>query len=150
MTIRSGGRARERSQAHPAEPGPVEGEWQPEYDRGGSGGRGRGGNGRRGGSGNGNGLNGYGNGRRRGIPGIIKFLVFALVLAAAVLLALVTILRPLIRDAVVGWASDNPAALGMPFVADLVKEDLGTKLTEPAASDHAQIQFVVSPGEDAA
>jgi UPF0755 protein len=159
MTIRSGGRARERSQAHPAEPGTFEGEWQPEYDRGGaggsggsggSGGGGRGGNDRRGGNGNGNGLNGYGNGRRRGIPGFLKFLVFALVLAAAVLLALVTILRPMIRDAVVGWASDNPAALGMPFVADLVKEDLGPKLTEPAASDHSQVQFVVSPGEDAA
>jgi UPF0755 protein len=148
MTIRSGGRARDRSQAHPAEPGTFEGEWQPEYERGGPG---RGGNGgRRGGNGNGNGLNGYGGGRRRGIPGILKFLVFALLLAALVLLALVTLLRPLIRDTVVGWATDNPAALGMPFVADLVKEDLGAKLTDPASTDRTQVQFVVSPGENAA
>ena len=151
MTIRSGGRARERSQAHPSEPGAHEGDWQPEYERGGSSvPGGRGGNGRRGGNGNGNGFNGYGNGRRRGIPGILKFLVFALLLAALVLLALVTLLRPLIRDTVVGWATDNPAALGMPFVADLVKEDLGAKLTEPASEDRTQVQFVVSPGENAA
>lgn len=144
MTIRSGGRARERSQAHPSEPGTYEGEWQPQP----GGGR-PGGNGGRGGrGGNGNGFNGYGNGGRRGIPGIVKFLVFALVLAGFVLIALVTILRPLIRNSVVGWATDNPAALGMPFVADLVREDLGPKLTEPASTDRTQVQFVVSPGEN--
>ena len=148
MTIRSGGRARERSQAHPAEPGTFEGEWQPEHGSGRAGGNG--GRGGRGGNGNGNGFNGYGNGRRRGIPGIVKFLVFALVLAGFVLIALVTILRPLIRNTVVGWATDNPAALGMPFVADLVREDLGPKLTEPASTDRTQVQFVVSPGENAA
>ena len=145
MTIRSGGRARERSQAHPSEPGTYEGEWQPEP----GGGR-PGGNGGRGGrGGNGNGFNGYGNGRRRGVPGIVKFLVFALVLAGFVLIALVTILRPVIRNTVVGWATENPAALGMPFVADLVREDLGPKLTEPASTDRTQVQFVVSPGENA-
>jgi UPF0755 protein len=151
MTIRSGGRARERSQAHPAEPGTHEDEWQPGHGSGGPGGPGggRGGNGRRTGNGNGNGLNGYG-GRRRGIPAILKFLVFALVLAGFVLVALVTILRPLIRDTVVGWATDNPAALGMPFVADLVREDLGPKLTQPASADRTQVQFVVSSGENAA
>jgi UPF0755 protein len=151
MTIRSGGRARERSQAHPAERDTHQDEWRPDPGRGGSSGSGGPGNGgsRRGGNGH-NGYNGYGNGRRRGIPGILKVLAFALILAGLVLVALVTILRPLIRNGVVGWATDNPAALGMPFVADLVREDLGTKLTAPASSDAAQIQFVVSPGESAA
>jgi UPF0755 protein len=151
MTIRSGGRARERSQAHPAEPLPAETDWHV-GDGGGRGGGGNG-NGRRGGS-NGptgpNGFNGYGKTRRKGIPGIVKFLVFALVLAALVLGALVTVLRPLIRNTVVGWATDNPAALGMPFVADLVREDLGPRLSDPASTDRTQVQFVVSPGENAA
>jgi UPF0755 protein len=62
---------------------------------------------------------------------------------------LVTALRPLVRNAVVGWASDNPAALGVPFVADLVKEDLGSKLTDPASTDTAQVTFVVDDGESA-
>lgn len=154
MTIRSGGRPRERSQAHPAEPGTYEDAWLPDRapDARSSGG-GRGGSGgRSGGGGNGNGV---GNGgrdagpRRRGIPGVLKFLVFALVLAALVLAALVTVLRPLVRDAVLGWATDNPAALGMPFIADLVREDLGSKLTEAASTDTTQTSFVVSSGETA-
>ena len=154
MTIRSGGRARGRSQAHPAEVDTHQEEWKPASGRGGptgpggSGNGGQGGGGRRGGNGY-NGYNGYSN-SRRGIPGILKFLVFALILAALVLVALVTVARPLIRNAVVGWATDNPAALGMPFVADLVREDLGPKLTEPASTDTTQLPFVVSPGETAA
>ena len=74
-----------------------------------------------------------------GHHGILRFLVFALVLAAIVLVSLVTVLRPVVRGAVVGWASDNPGALGMPFVADLVREDLGPKLTDPASTDTEQV-----------
>jgi UPF0755 protein len=148
MTIRSGGRARERSQAHPSEHGEYGESWHQE-NRAGSAGPGNGGRGGgRGGNGP-NGYDGYGS-RRRRVPGILRFLVFALVLGGIVLVALVTFLRPLIRDSVVGWATDNPAALGMPFVADLVREDLGPKLTQPASSDTTQVQFVVSPGENAA
>jgi UPF0755 protein len=145
MTIRSGGRARERSQARPAEPGTYDETWQPEYvSDTGRGGGGRGGGGRNGG------YNGWDDGRRRrGIPGIIKFLLFALILGGIVIVLLVTALRPLVREAVVGWAKDNPAALGMPFVKDLVKEDLGSKLIEPASADTSQVAFVVNQGETA-
>lgn len=147
MTIRSGGRARDRNQARPAEPGTYDDAWQPEYAVEPSG-RGRGGGGS-----NGGGYNGAGNGwkddRRRGIPGFIKFLLFALILGGIVVTLLVTALRPLVRDAIVGWASDNPAALGMPFVADLVKEDIGDRLTKPASADTAQVAFVVNDGETA-
>src|SRR5215218_8230489 len=142
MTIRSGGRARERSQARPADPGTYDDTWQPEYlsdTRGG--GRGGGRNG---------GYNGWDDGRRRrGIPGFIKFLLFALILGGIVILVLVTALRPLVRDAVVGWATDNPAALGIPFVNDLVREDLGDKLTTAASTDTTQVAFVVTDGESA-
>jgi len=149
MTIRSGGRARGGSQAHPAERGTYEEEWQPTYEpevHGAGGGRGAGG-----GSGGGyyGGYNGRDNRRRRGIIGVVKFLAFALVLAAIVLVTLVTVLRPVIRDALVGWATDNPAALGMPFIADLVKEDLGAALTDPASSDRTQVPFTVADGETA-
>jgi UPF0755 protein len=147
MTIRSGGRARGGPQAHPAERGTYDEGWQPEYtpERHGPGGRGGG----RNGGGNG-GYNGFNNGRRRrGVPGILKFLLFALVLAALVLVTLVTVLRPLVRDAVLGWATDNPAALGIPLIADLVKEDLGDKLTTPASTDTEQVAFTVEAGETA-
>ncbi len=143
MTIRSGGHARERNQARPAQPGTYDDAWQPEYEveRSGRGGGSRGGNG--------GGYNGWGNERRPGIPGFIKFLVFALVLGGIVIAVLVTALRPLVRSAVVGWASDNPAALGMPFVADLVREDLGDNLTKAASTDETQVPFTVSDGESA-
>ena len=140
MTIRSGGRARERSQARPADPGAYDEAWQPEYAP----------DTRRGGGRNGGGSNGWNDGRRRrGIPGIVKFLLFALVLGGVVIILLVTALRPLVRDAVLGWATDNPAALGMPFVKDLVREDLGSKLTDPASPDTTQVSFEVKSGESA-
>ena len=147
MTIRSGGRARERDQARPAEPGAFDEAWQPESAtdarRGGGNGGARNGGGRNGGS------NGWNDSRRRGLPGIVKFLLFALVLGGIVVILLVTALRPLIRNAVVGWATDNPAALGMPFVADLVREDLGTRLTDPASTDTTQAAFTVDQGDSA-
>ena len=150
MTIRSGGRARERSQARPASPGTYDDVWQPVYDadtvsdRGGrGGGRGSGSNG-----GNG-GYNGWDPRPRRGVPGILKFLAFALVLGGIVVLVLATALRPLVRDAVVSWAADNPGALGISFVRDLVEEDLGDKLTAATSADTTQVPFVVNGGETA-
>jgi peptidoglycan lytic transglycosylase G len=139
MTIRSGGRARDPNQARPAERGTYVDTWAPDYltEPTRQGGR------RRGGS------NGWNDNRRRGIPGFLKFVIFALLLGGAVVVALVTVLRPLVRDAVVGWAADNPAALGMPFVADLVREDLGTALSSPASDDPTQVPFTVSDGESA-
>ena len=144
MTIRSGGRARERSQARPADSGADE-PWQPEYVADTRRGGGRNSNGR-----NGGGYNGWNDQRRRrGLPGFVRFLLFALVLGGIVILLLITALRPLVRDAVLGWATDNPTALGMPFVADLVREDLGPKLTQPASTDPTQVSFTVDPGENA-
>jgi UPF0755 protein len=94
----------------------------------------------------------HGNGGRRGgggLWGLIKFLVFALVLAAVVLTVALTALRPLVNSAILGWAADNPAALRLPFIADIVEEDLGTALTEPASDDEAQVEFTVEAGDTA-
>ncbi|HET7702232.1 MAG TPA: endolytic transglycosylase MltG [Candidatus Limnocylindrales bacterium] len=148
MTIRSGGRARERNHARPAEPGTYQDSWQPEYAVEPAGRGGRGGGGRAGGSNGGNGHNGWDR-PRRGLPGIVKFLLFALVLGAIVIVVLGTALRPVVKGLVIGWATDNPAALGMPFVADLVREDLGDNLTKPASDDTTQLPFVVAQGENA-
>jgi peptidoglycan lytic transglycosylase G len=90
--------------------------------------------------------------RRRGgggLGGLLRFLIFALVLAAVVLTAAVTVLRPVVRGAIVGWAGDNPAALGLPFVADLVREDLGASLDRPASNDATEAPFTVNNGDTA-
>ena len=96
---------------------------------------------------------GYPRGRRpqqRGfrLPGILRFLLFAGVLAGVVLVVLLTALRPIVRAGVVGWAWDNPGLITrLPFVADLVKEDLGSALTAPAGSDATESVFTVNSGD---
>jgi hypothetical protein len=105
MTIRSGGRPRDSraSPARPYDPDAYATESIPEYSEPvPRGGRGRGG--RPGGS----------------LVGLIKFLIFALVLAAVVLAVALTALRPAVADAIMGIAEDNPAALQLPFVKDIV------------------------------
>jgi UPF0755 protein len=139
MTIRSGGRPRDNRTPHARryEPDAYATEYVPEgfepsrrHGHEGRGGRRRGGGG-------------------GGLVGVIKFLVFALLLAGLVLVVGLTALRPLVNDAILGWAADSPAALRFPFVADIVREDLGTSLTQPVSTDAAQVEFVVQEGDTA-
>jgi UPF0755 protein len=139
MTIRSGGRPRDRRQPHARrfDPDAYATDYVPEaYEPS-----------RR--SGNGNGGGRRGGGRGSGIGGVVKFLVFALVLAALVLVIALTALRPLVNNAILGMAADNPAALNLPFVADLVRQDLGDALTDPVSQDPTQVEFVVNDGDTA-
>ncbi len=134
MTIRSGGRPRDdrAPHAHPYDPDAYATDILPpmvEPAR-------RGGRNGRGGSGG-------------GLVGIVKFLVFALVLATIVLVVALTALRPVVNSAILGWAAENPAALSMPFVSDIVREDLGASLTEPVSNDPTQVEFVVQDGDTA-
>jgi UPF0755 protein len=79
----------------------------------------------------------------------LRFLIFALVLAAIVLTVALTALRPAIKGLVLTLAEDNPATLQLPFVKDIVREDLGAALTTPASSDSTQVEFLVEPGDTA-
>jgi UPF0755 protein len=134
MTIRQGGRPRdERTQAGPVDEGVYDpAAWSDQEPR------------RRAASAYRRNQRGGG-----GLGGLLRFLLFALILAAFVLIAAVTVLRPIVRGAIVGWASDNPAALGLPFVADLMREELGTSLTRAASDDPAQAAFTVKEGDTA-
>ena len=145
MTIRGGGRPRDdRSQAHPLEAGnyeyaPPEFENAPRPDYGSR----RGLNGRAARNGR-SARNGH-----SGLGGLIRVLVFALVLAAVVLAGMLTVLRPVVAGPISGWAYDNPGALRIPLVADLVRENLGQALTQPAGTDTAEIEFTVESGDTA-
>jgi len=83
------------------------------------------------------------------LGGVIRFLLFALLLAAIVLIVALTALRPVVNSAILSWAEDSPAALRLPFVADIVREDLGTALTQPVSTDPTQVEFVVQEGDTA-
>ena len=82
------------------------------------------------------------------LPGILKFILFAGVLAAIVLIALLTVFRPLARAGVVDWAWQNPWAITrLPFVGDLVREDLGDSLTAKAGADATETVFTIESGD---
>jgi UPF0755 protein len=86
---------------------------------------------------------------RSGIGGLLRFAVFLAVAAVLVLLLLGTVLRPVTRGLVVGMADSNPGALQLPFVADLVREELGDALTAPASADSSEVEFTIESGETA-
>ena len=137
MTIRGGGRPRDRAQAHRYDPDEPELDvpWSADPREGGYG------------SGNGRRLRGR---RGGGVGGLIRFLIFAVVLGAIVLTVALTALRPIFTEAVVGWAYDNPAALRIPFVADMVRERLGGALTSAASDDPEDVTFEVRQGDTVA
>ena len=111
MSIRGGGRPRDG--ARPMKPGAYEGADMPTW-RATDG---------RGGPGPGHPLRDPR--RQRGLPGPLKFVLFAGILAVVVVVAALTALRPVVRAAVVGWAWDNPSSFNLPFVAEFIREDLG-------------------------
>lgn len=90
---------------------------------------------------------GYGRAPGRGIGGIIKFAIFMGILAAGVLLVMVTVARPLTRAIVVPLADGNPGLLRFGFVADMVREDLGASLTQAAGTDSTKVEFTVDSGD---
>jgi UPF0755 protein len=72
-----------------------------------------------------------------------------LALAALIVVGGLTLLRPLVADWALGLAESNPQALSVPFVADLVGEKLGDRLTTPGGSDPAPVAFEVKAGDTA-
>lgn len=133
MTIRSGGRPRDR-RAQPArqyDPDAYATDTIPEFSepvprsRNGGGGGGH------------------------GAVGLLKFLIFAMVLAAVVLTVALTALRPLVASTVMTIAEDNPGALNLPFVEDIVRENLGPALTTPVSTEPTQVEFLVESGDSA-
>ena len=87
---------------------------------------------------------------RRGssLGGVLRFFAFAIVLGAIVVGGALTILRPVVSDALVSWGYDNPGALRIPFVADLVRERLGTSLTDAPSRDSTEVVFTVNQGDN--
>ena len=82
------------------------------------------------------------------LPGFVRFIVFAGALSALVLLVLFTALRPIVRAGIVGWAWSNQSSIvHFPFVADFVREDLGSQLTAPAGGSNTEAVFTVNAGD---
>jgi len=76
----------------------------------------------------------------------IRAIAVLVVVAAVVLVGLVLVAGPAAQGALVGLARSNPSAMKIGFVADAVKGDLGTTLTDPAGAGTAKVHFEVPAG----
>jgi UPF0755 protein len=86
--------------------------------------------------------------RSGGIRPLVRFLVFAGVVSTLVLGGLFFFARPVVVGAISDWGAENPTALKIPFVADLIRMDLGDDLTEPVdRNDTTPVTFMIAPGE---
>jgi UPF0755 protein len=83
---------------------------------------------------------------RDGGPGsVLRFALFALVLGGLVAGGLYFVVRPIVINGIVGWAAENPTALKLPFVTDIVKGELGPVIDKPVnADDQTAIAIVIA------
>ncbi|MFI5255574.1 MAG: endolytic transglycosylase MltG, partial [Candidatus Limnocylindrales bacterium] len=70
-------------------------------------------------------------------------------LAAIIIVGGLILARPVIASWALDIAESNPQALSVPFVRDLVGEQLGDRLTAPAGTDSAPVAFEVKTGATA-
>jgi UPF0755 protein len=90
----------------------------------------------------------YRSGRSSGPGHVLRFAVFTFVLGGLVAGGLYFVARPILVGGIVNWAAENPSALQVPFVADVVRNELGSSLTKPVdASDEKEIVIIIGPGE---
>jgi UPF0755 protein len=87
--------------------------------------------------------------RSGGRVAIVRFLLFTLGLAAAVIVFLVTVGAPLLGDTVYGFATSRPESMRWPFVASIVEQRLGADLTAPGGTDATEVRFTVEGGATA-
>jgi UPF0755 protein len=90
----------------------------------------------------------YRRGRFSGAAPVLRFAVLTLVLAGLVTAGLWYVARPLAVRAIVDWAADNPTALQVPFIADLVRNEFHRELVEPVdATDRRTVAITIVEGE---
>jgi UPF0755 protein len=90
----------------------------------------------------------YRQGRFHGPAPVIRFAILAFVVAGLVTAGLWFIVRPLTVNAIVDWAAENPTALQVPFIADLVRSEFHGELTEPVdATDRRTVAVTITEGE---
>jgi UPF0755 protein len=93
----------------------------------------------------------YKSARAGGFRSVLRFSIFTLIVGGLVLGGMYFLARPAIVHAVVDWGAENPTALSLPFVADIVRADLGASLTDPIdPTDKSQIAFEIKYGDTTA
>jgi UPF0755 protein len=90
----------------------------------------------------------YRKARSGGTGSVLRFGLMAAVIGGIVVSLLYFVARPIIVNGVVDWAAENPTALSLPFVPDVVRGALSSSLTEPIdATDTKAVVLVIGAGE---
>jgi UPF0755 protein len=82
---------------------------------------------------------------RRG-PATWRGVIVILILAALVIAGIAYLLAPAFRDFAGSMARSNPQSMRLPFVGDVVRDQLGTALTQAASTDATPVPFDIQPG----
>jgi len=89
----------------------------------------------------------YRKARSGGTGSVLRFGLMAAVIGGIVVSLLYFVARPIVVNGVVDWAAENPTALSLPFVPDIVRGALASSLTEPIdAKDTKAVIVVVGAG----
>jgi UPF0755 protein len=81
---------------------------------------------------------------RGGGPGrFLRFVLFAAVIGGLVVGALYYVARPIVTNAIVDWAAENPTALSLPLVSDVVRGALWSSISEPVDATDTKAVVVV-------
>ncbi len=90
----------------------------------------------------------YRSSRSSGRGHFLRFAIFTLLLGGLVVGGLYFVARPIALNGIVGWAADNPTALKLPFISEIVRSELGSSLTQPVdVQDQNAIVVIIDPGE---
>jgi UPF0755 protein len=89
----------------------------------------------------------YRKNRSGGSGRFLRFALFALVIGGLVIAGLNFIVKPIVVNGIVDWASGNSTALQIPFVSDIVRGALWSDISQPVnASDTSGVVVVVGAG----
>ncbi len=89
----------------------------------------------------------YRRSRSGGLGQILQFVLFAAVLASIVVGGLYFVAKPFVAEGIVNWASDNPTALKLPFVSDIVRGTLWGSISQPLdATDTRAVVVIITAG----
>jgi UPF0755 protein len=85
----------------------------------------------------------YTRGRGGGPARFLRFAVFAAILGGLVVGTLYYVARPIVVNGIVDWAAENPTALSLPFVSDVVRGALWSSISQPVDATDAKAVVVV-------
>lgn len=85
--------------------------------------------------------------RSGGPGGFLRFALFAVIVGGLVVGGLYYVARPIVVNGIVDWAAENPTALSLPFVSDVVRGALWSSISEPVnATDTKAVVVVIASG----